>query len=328
MRALVTGGAGFVGSHLVDRLLEDGHVLLVVDDLSTGRRDQVPEGCGFAELDITSDGLVPLVEDFRPEVVLHLAAQMDVRKSVADPLFDTRTNVLGTVNVLEACVRAGVPRVVFASSGGTVYGTPPKLPASERMTLHPASPYGSAKAAGETYVAAYQRLHGLAGCSLRLGNVYGPRQDPHGEAGVVGIFAAALAEGRPTTVYGDGTSSRDYVYVDDVVDALVRAAARGRTGARYNIGTGRQTADADLHALVAKTVGVPDEPEHAPARLGDVRATALDAFKAYRELGWAPRTSLVEGVRRTVEHFAQPAEARWEAPELDAADPGSTTEPA
>lgn len=239
MRALVTGGAGFIGSHLVDRLLADGHEVLVIDDLSTGRREQVAEGCRFEQLDITSPELIPVVESLAPEVVLHLAAQMDVRKSVADPLHDTRTNVLGTVNVVTAAARAGARKVVFASSGGTVYGEPDSLPAREDDPLRPASPYGAAKVAGESYVAAFGRLHGFAWTSLRLGNVFGPRQDPHGEAGVVAIFGTAMIEQRQTLIFGDGSSSRDYVHVDDVVEAFVQCMDARTNGAILNVGTGR-----------------------------------------------------------------------------------------
>ena len=306
MRVLVTGAAGFIGSHLCDRLVADGHRVTGLDDLSTGRLANLAvarksKQFGFSNFDITSPDLQQLVARDEPDVVLHLAAQMDVRKSVTDPLFDTRTNVLGTVNVLEACIRNQVPRVVFASSGGTVYGTPPKLPATERMTLHPASPYGSAKVAGETYVAAYQRLHGLLGCSLRLGNVYGPRQDPHGEAGVVSIFGGALAKGQPTRIFGDGTSTRDYIYVDDVVDAFVRCLGGKGDGRRFNIGSGSGTTVRQLHTLVARAVGAPDAPEFASARTGELQAITLDVGQARRALGWEPVVGLEQGLALTVD---------------------------
>jgi UDP-glucose 4-epimerase len=306
LRVLLTGAAGFIGSHLADRLVADGHRVTGLDDLSTGKLANLAVArrsklFGFSNVDITRPELVDVVAKERPDVVLHLAAQMDVRKSVADPLFDTRTNVLGTVNVLDACVRNQVPRVVFASSGGTVYGTPPKLPASERMTLHPSSPYGAAKVAGETYVAAYQRLHGLPGCSLRLGNVYGPRQDPHGEAGVVSIFAGRLAKGQPTTIYGDGTSSRDYVYVDDVVDAVVRCLGGKGDGRRLNIGSGTPTTVRRLHTLVARAVGATDAPEFAPSRAGELQAITLDVGQARRALGWEPVVGLEQGLAQTVD---------------------------
>ncbi|MGB8650229.1 MAG: NAD-dependent epimerase/dehydratase family protein, partial [Mycobacteriales bacterium] len=271
MRVLVTGAAGFVGSHLVERLVRDGHHVTGIDDLSTGTLANLAEarrhkGFGFHRFDVTSGDLLELVARDRPDVVCHLAAQLDVRRSVADPVHDTRTNVLGTVNVLEACVRAGVPRVLFASSGGTVYGRAGTLPVTERAGLRPVSPYGAAKVAGETYVEAYQQLHGLQGVCLRLGNVYGPRQDPHGEAGVVAIFARALATGRPATIFGDGSSSRDYVHVDDVVDAFLRCLGGRADGRRLNIGSGVGTTVRRLHTLVAQAAGAPDAPEFAPVR--------------------------------------------------------------
>ena len=311
MRVLVTGAAGFIGSHLCDRLVADGHTVVGIDDLSTGRLAHLAtarrsKAFSVLTLDVTRPELADVVAKERPEAVLHLAAQMDVRRSVADPLHDTRTNVLGTVNVLEACARHGVPRVVFASSGGTVYGTPPRLPATERMTLHPASPYGSAKASGETYLGAYQRLHGLAGCSLRLGNVYGPRQDPHGEAGVVSIFAGALAAGRPTRIFGDGTSTRDYVYVDDVVDAFLRCLGGKGDGRRLNIGSGTGTTVRQLHTAVARAVGAPDAPEFAAARPGELHSIVLDVGQARRALGWEPVVGLEEGLARTVDALRRP----------------------
>lgn len=305
MRVLLTGGAGFVGSHLADRLVSGGHELLVVDDLSTGRRDQVPQGCAFAELDITSDRLLPLVEGFRPEVVLHLAAQMDVRKSVADPLLDSRTNVLGTVNVLTAAARTGARKVVFASSGGTVYGEPDALPVAEDAPLRPASPYGAAKVAGEAYVAAFGRLHGFAWTSLALGNVYGPRQDPHGEAGVVAIFGTAMLEGRQTLVFGDGTTSRDYVHVDDVVEAFAQCLDARTDGLRLNVGTGRSTTVRELHTLMAQACGAPDGPEHREPRLGELQHIALDSAALTRLTGWAPQVELREGLAGTVAWIAQ-----------------------
>ncbi len=305
MRVLVTGAAGFIGSHLVDRLVSEGHRVTGLDDLSTGSLKNLAEvrrhkGFGFHRFDITSSDLYEVVGRDRPDLVLHLAAQMDVRKSVADPLHDTRTNVLGTVNVLEACVRAGVPRVVFASSGGTVYGDPSVLPVTERAGLRPGSPYGAAKVSGETYVQAYEQLHGLAGVSLRLGNVYGPRQDPHGEAGVVAIFARALTQGTTARVFGDGTSSRDYVHVDDVVDAFVCCLDGRADGRRLNIGSGVSTTVRELHRLVAEAAGAPDAPDFAPARPGEPQAIALDSSSARRALGWEPRVPLVDGLADTV----------------------------
>jgi UDP-glucose 4-epimerase len=305
VRAVLTGGAGFIGSHLADRLLADGHEVLVVDDLSTGRREQVPDGCELLELDITAEQLLPRVEAFRPEVVLHLAAQMDVRKSVADPLHDTRTNVLGTVNVVTAAARSGARKVVFASSGGTVYGEPKGLPVREDAPLRPASPYGAAKVAGEAYVAAFGRLYGYAWTSLALGNVYGPRQDPHGEAGVVAIFGTAMLEGRQTLVFGDGSTSRDYVHVDDVVEAFVQCLDGRTDGLRLNVGTGRSTTVRELHTLMAKACAAPDEPEHREPRLGELQHIALDSTALTTATGWRPRTDLEDGLAGTVAWIAE-----------------------
>lgn len=304
MRALVTGGAGFIGSHLVDRMVAEGHDVLVVDDLSTGRREQVADGCRFDQLDITSPELIPLTESFRPEVVLHLAAQMDVRKSVADPLHDTRTNVLGTVNVVTAAARAGVRKVVFASSGGTVYGEPEALPVREDAPVRPASPYGAAKVAGETYTAAFGRLHGFSWTSLRLGNVYGPRQDPHGEAGVVAIFGRAMLEGRQTLVFGDGTSSRDYVHVDDVVEAFRQCLDSRTNGGIHNVGTGRSTSVRELHSVLAKLCGAADAPEHRDPRLGELQHIALDPRSLQTATGWVPEVPLEAGLEQTVTWIA------------------------
>ena len=309
MRVLVTGAAGFIGSHLVDRLVADGHRVAGLDDLSTGSLKNLADarkhkGLSFHRFDITSDDLREVVARDRPDVVCHLAAQMDVRKSVLDPLHDTRTNVLGTVNLLDACVRAEVPRVLFASSGGTVYGDPATLPVTERAGLAPASPYGAAKVAGETYLEAYRRLHGLQGAVLRLGNVYGPRQDPHGEAGVVAIFAQAMTRGQTAKIFGDGTSSRDYVHVEDVVDAFLRCLGGKGDGRRLNIGSGVATTVRQLHSLVARAAKVADAPDFAPARPGELHAISLDSSAARRALGWQAGTALEVGLAETVEWVA------------------------
>jgi UDP-glucose 4-epimerase len=308
MRALVTGGAGFIGSTLVDRLLREGHEVVVVDDLRRGRRENLAGAEGnnrfeLVELDVTTPELTGVVAEAAPEVVFHLAAQIDVRVSVTDPLLDVHLNVVGTVNVAEAARKAGVRKVLFASSGGSIYGTPEELPVSEAVPINPKSPYAAGKVAGEVYLNTYRQLYGMECTHLALANVYGPRQDPHGEAGVVAIFAGRLLTGRPTKVFGDGGNTRDYVFVEDVVAAFVAASGENGGGKRYNIGTGTQTSDRELHSLVAKAVGVADAPELAPARLGDLRASALDASAARRELGWRPEVGIAEGVRRTVDYF-------------------------
>jgi UDP-glucose 4-epimerase len=317
---LVTGAAGFIGSHLVDRLLVDGHDVIAVDDLSSAAEPPVgdgtavrPGGSGtrggpgtyeFHRLDVADPALVELAGDRRPEVICHLAAQVSVRASVADPLHDARVNVLGTVNVLEAARAAGGRKVVFTSSCA-VYGEPPALPVPPDADLRPKSPYAASKVCGEVYLEMYRALHGIDYTTLTLANVYGPRQRPEGEAGVISIFTDALLHGRPTRVFGDGKNTRDYVYVLDVVDAYVRAAGERGGGGRFDIGTGVQTTDLELHALVAAASGAPDRPEFAPARLGDLPAMAVDPASAYGGLGWTPRTSLRDGLTATVEWARQ-----------------------
>ena len=308
MRALVTGGAGFIGSSVVDGLLAAGHEVTVIDDLRHGTAHNLTAALetgrvALHEVDVTGPDLAPAVSAAAPEVIFHLAAQVDVRTSVANPVEDARQNVLGTIAVAEAARQAAVRKIVFASSGGSIYGTPARLPVAEDTPVHPESPYAAAKVSGELYLETYRTLHGLDCTHLALANVYGPRQDPRGEAGVVAIFAAALLSGGATRVYGDGGNTRDYVYVGDVVAAFLAAAGSAGSGRRFNIGTGMQTSDRELHRLVADATGAPDEPLAPPARPGDVRASALDGSAARRELGWSPQVSVAEGIRRTVEWF-------------------------
>jgi UDP-glucose 4-epimerase len=291
MRALVTGGAGFIGSHLVDALLARGDAVSVVDDLSSGRREQVPDGVPLHVVDIAEIGDAMAAE--RPDVVFHLAAQVDVRKSVADPAHDARVNIAGTASVLETARAAGARRVLLASTGGALYGETAALPTPEDSPLEPFSPYGASKAAAETYLALYTRLHGLSTLALRFGNVYGPRQDPHGEAGVIAIFAGAVAEQRPVTVYGDGSQTRDYVYVGDVVSGFLAAADSSATGA-VNIGTGVETSVLEL----VDALGV--EAHFAPARKGEVARSCLDVSRAAELLGWRAEVSLADGLERTL----------------------------
>jgi UDP-glucose 4-epimerase len=301
---LVTGGAGFVGSTLVDLLLADGHRVTVVDNLSRGRRTNLPpdhRALTLHEADVRDPGLPALLDRCRPEVVFHLAAQIDVRASVIDPRTDADVNVLGTLAVAEAARRAGTRKVVFASSGGAIYGSATPLPLPESTPVAPLSPYGVAKVSGELYLNALSRLHGLQCTHLAMANVYGPRQDPHGEAGVVAVFIDALLAGRPTRVFGDGGNTRDYVYVRDAAAAFAAAAGPIGDRRRFHVGTGVQTSDLELHRLIAAELGVPNTPQHAPARLGDLRASALDAGAAARDLGWRPRIGLAEGIARTVE---------------------------
>ena len=311
MRALVTGAAGFIGSTLVDRLIADGHTVIGVDDLSSGRmgnldRARSNDAFAFVEADIVTADLIGLLAEAKPEVVYHLAAQIDVRRSVSDPQFDATVNVVGTVRVAEAARLAGVRKVVHTSSGGSVYGAPRNYPTSETAPTDPASPYAASKIAGEIYLNTFRNLHGMDCSHIAPSNVYGPRQDPHGEAGVVAIFVKALLAGQPTVVFGDGSNTRDYVFVDDVVDAFVRASGSPGSGQRFNIGTGVETSDRKLHSVVAGVIGAPDEPQSAPARLGDLKRSCLDARKAEMVLSWRAAVRLEDGVRRTVEYFREP----------------------
>jgi UDP-glucose 4-epimerase len=246
-----------------------------------------------------------LLAAHQPEVVFHLAAQIDVRKSVGDPQFDAEVNVIGTIRLAEASRKAKVRKIVHTSSGGSIYGTPHKFPTNESIPTDPASPYAASKVAGEIYLNTFRNLYGLDCSHIAPANVYGPRQDPHGEAGVVAIFAQALLSGKPTRVFGDGSNTRDYVYVDDVVDAFVRASGTKGGGQRFNIGTGVETSDRQLHSAVAAAAGAPDDPEFAPPRLGDLKRSCLDVRLAEMVLGWHPQIKLDDGIRRTVDYFRQ-----------------------
>ncbi|APT88150.1 UDP-glucose 4-epimerase [Corynebacterium frankenforstense DSM 45800] len=308
MRTLVTGGAGFIGSHLVDLLVAEGHEVTVVDDLSSGRRENLTAALagGHVELrveDLRSVDLDALVAEVAPEVIFHLAAQIDVRKSVADPVADAELNILATIRLAEAARRAGVRRIVHTSSGGSIYGEPEDFPVDESVPVDPHSPYAASKYAGEVYLRTFRNLYGLQCSFIAPANVYGPRQNPHGEAGVVAIFSERLLNGEPTRVFGDGGNTRDYVFVGDVVRAFYLASGETGDGERFNIGTGVETSDRRLHTLVAEAAGAPDDPEYAPARLGDVPRSALSADKARRVLGWTPEVDIAEGVARTVDYF-------------------------
>jgi UDP-glucose 4-epimerase len=308
MNCLVTGGAGFIGSNLVDALLARGGAVTVVDDLSTGRRQNLDRalesGAELVECDIRDGAaLNELARRTAPEVVFHLAAQIDVRHSVADPAFDASINVGGTANVLDAARTAGARRVVFTSTGGAVYGEGDgqELPLEEDAPIAPMAPYGQSKFAAEGYLALYRRLYGLSSVCLRLGNVYGPRQDPLGEAGVIAIFCGQLLAGGRPTVFGDGAQTRDYIHVDDVVAAIL-AAAENDVAGPLNVGTGRET---DVLELVGSLRELSDleqfEPEFAPARTGEVQRIAIDPSRAERELGWRPGTDLQDGLRMTLD---------------------------
>ncbi len=304
LRILVTGGAGFIGSHVVDRYVADGHAVTVVDDLSTGKREQVNRAAEFHHLDVLDPRLESVMAEGRFDVVNHHAAQIDVRKSVADPLHDANVNILGTLRLLELSARHGVKRFVFISSGGAAYGEQLRFPADEDHPLNPVSPYGVGKVSGEHYCFYYRAVHGLPYVALRYANVYGPRQDPHGEAGVVAIFTGRLLAGQPCVINGDGRQTRDYVYVGDVVEANVAAAALDRPAAGpVNIGTGVETDVNALHATLAAVTGSRTPPTHGPAKAGEQQRSVLDAARAERVLGWRPKTPLAEGLRKTVEFF-------------------------
>jgi len=294
MRTIVTGGAGFIGSHVVDALVARGDEVHVLDDLSKGRRENVAAGAELHVADVRDPDAV--FEAVRPEIVLHLAAQADVRVSVERPGFDADVNVVGTVRVLEAARRHDA-RVVFASTGGAIYGEC-EAPAREDAPRLPLAPYGTSKLAGEEYLATYNRLYGTHHVSLRFGNVYGPRQEPHGEAGVVAIFMGLLRDGGTPRIFGDGRQTRDYVFVGDVAAAVLAALGHDGGGV-YNVGTGIETSVLDLYAAIRTATGIEREPEFAPPRLGELQRSVLDVSLAGRALGWRPETSLADGLAAT-----------------------------
>jgi len=311
VRALVTGGAGFIGSTLVDRLLAEGHAVDVIDDLSSGTLANLAEARAnrdhelkVHQIDIRDGAVVDLIARRQPEVIFHLAAQADVRVSVARPGFDAEVNILGSINVLEGARLGGARKIVFASSGGTIYGepAPSDLPVRESHPQQPLSPYGVAKRVVTDYLHVYRELHSIEFTSLAMANIYGPRQDPHGEAGVVAIFAGLLLADRPCTIFGDGTQTRDFVYVDDAVDAFVRAADRG-SGLLCNIGTGVETSVNGLYAAMAAAAGVTAPAVHAPARPGELARSVLDPGRAEMHLGWRPWTELADGVAEVLRWF-------------------------
>ena len=300
MRAVVTGGAGFVGSHVVEALLARGDEVTVLDNLSSGRRENVPDGATLAEGDIR-EPLDSVFDAARPEVVFHLAAQIDVRRSVAEPDYDATVNVLGTIRVLEAA-RKHDAQVVFSSTGGAIYGEC-EAPAPETAERNPLSPYGTSKLAAEEYLASYNRLYGSGHVALRYGNVYGPRQDPHGEAGVVAIFFNCFLAGTTPKIYGDGRQTRDYVYAGDVARATLAAA--DREGGVFNVGTGRETSVLELYDLCREVAGADVEAERAPERVGELGRSVLDVSLAARELGWRPERALDEGLAATWAWFSR-----------------------
>ncbi|MGD0290622.1 MAG: NAD-dependent epimerase/dehydratase family protein [Candidatus Binataceae bacterium] len=306
MRILVTGGAGFIGSHTVDALVGAGtHEVAVIDNLAAGKRDQINPGARFHQGDIRDAAEVArIVASEQPEVMVHFAAQMDVRRSVADPAFDAQVNLVGFLNLMEVARQHGLRRVVFSSTGGAIYGEQDTFPADESHPCRPVSPYGVAKFSTESYLFFYQAQYGIEYAAMRYANVYGPRQDPHGEAGVVAIFCGRLLEDRPVTIFGDGEQTRDYVYVGDVVRANVAAVTAGVTGA-MNIGTGIETSVNRLYGTLAAVAGSDRLAAYAPARPGEQTRSVIGAARARRELGWQPEVTLDEGLRRTYRFFQE-----------------------
>jgi len=309
MRTLVTGGAGFVGSHLVDALLERGDQVLVIDNLSTGRRELLNDKAICHQLDITDSRVTAVIDEYRPELLFHLAAQMDVRKSVADPANDARINVTGMVRVLDACARVGLRKAVFTSTGGALYGEQDTFPAPEDHPVRPLSPYGVSKRCGELYLDYFTRTAALPSVALRCANIYGPRQNPHGEAGVVAIFAKKMVVGEVPLINGDGKQTRDFVYVGDVVRAALLAVEKDFAGG-VNIGTGVETDIQAIAEKLARSAGYKGEIRHGPAMPGEQRRSVIDPALAARALGWKAQVSLDEGLGATVDWFraqARPA---------------------
>jgi UDP-glucose 4-epimerase len=311
-KVLVTGGAGFIGSHVADVFLEHNWDVTIVDDLSSGKRENIPPRARFLEMAVTSPELARLVTDTRFDVVTHLAAQIDVRKSVADPIADATTNILGTLNLMEALRAARAPtRVIFTSTGGALYGDFNKPPNVETYPKDPESPYAISKLSAEYYLAYFGRVHGMESGAVRFANVYGPRQDPHGEAGVVAIFCGRLLDNKPLTVFGDGSQTRDYVFVGDVARAVYLAATKplpkpGRLDARaFNIGTGKGTSVVELAELLQDAAGTKTKIEFAPHRPGEQQESSVNVDKARDDLGWSPQVTLVEGLRKTFAWFEQ-----------------------
>ncbi len=313
MRILVTGGAGFIASHVAEAMLAAGHEVMILDNLSTGLREQVPAGAKFVQTDVTGPDFAAVVKDFRPELIDHHAAHADVVESVKDPASDARVNVVGTVGMIKAAVDAGVGKMIFISSGGAIYGEPDRIPCDETHPARPLSPYAAAKAAGEIYMETLSRIHGIDYTILRYANVYGPRQHPYTEEGqVVALFARFMLEGRRPKIFGDGEQARDFVYVSDVVDANMRAIDRGSREI-LNIGTGELVTVNELYAQLQALTGYPEPAEYAPARPGEVYRQSLDAGRAKDKLGWVPRMPMDEGLRATVDWIRRtmaPAGAR------------------
>lgn len=301
-KILVTGGAGFIASHITDRYISEGYDVVVVDDLSSGRLENLNPKATFYKMDIRDKGISAIFEKERPDIVNHHAAQMDVRRSVTDPGFDAEVNILGMLNLLQNSINHGVKKFLFASSGGAIYGEQEVYPAPESHVANPLSPYGISKLAGEKYLFYYKEVHGLEYVALRYANVYGPRQNPHGEAGVVAIFSTKLLKGEQPVINGDGKQTRDYVYVKDVAEANWQATGRNY-GGPVNIGTGIETDVNELFKKLVTLTGSNAKEVHAPAKAGEQKRSVIDNRKAGEVLGWKPKVALEQGLRETVEFF-------------------------
>ncbi len=303
MKVLVTGGAGFIGSHIVDRLIDEGHEIVVVDDLSTGKDKNINIKTKFYKLNIQDSKLESIFQKERPDYINHHAAQMDVRRSVSDPISDAKTNVLGTINLLKNCVKYKVKKVVYASSGGAVYGEQQIFPAPETHPLRPISPYGITKLTGEHYLYYYKAVYGLDYAALRYANVCGPRQDPFGEAGVVAIFIQKMLNGEQAIINGDGEQTRDFVYVEDVVEANILAMMNNTPDSVFNIGTGIETSINQIFNLLRQIINPSIDVKHGPPKDGEQRRSVIEHTKAKEILHWEPRTSLINGLKKTCEYF-------------------------
>jgi UDP-glucose 4-epimerase len=302
MKILITGAAGFIGSHIADRYLQLGHQVVIIDNLITGQRENIPSNARFYEMDIRDEKLSAVFEKEKPDLVNHHAAQMDVRKSVSDPIYDAQVNILGSLNLLQNCIQFSVKKFIFSSTGGAIYGEQDYFPADEKHPLRPLSPYGVTKLTTEKYLYFYQQTHGLKYTILRYANVYGPRQNPHGEAGVVAIFSERLLKGKQPLINGDGLQTRDYVYVGDVVEANQLVIEKGDNKI-YNIGTGIETNVNELFAYMLSAVGVKMAEKHAAAKPGEQRRSVLSSQFIGEDLGWKPTVKLGEGIPKTVLFF-------------------------